>query len=109
MSSGERRKALSAVPTGLYEPRCLAVVRCRCFGWASSGASRGSVDPYLRTSTPKTGAPRLGLLAQPLELAAAVLVGEGGGAGEPQFDEVLVEEVLVLPVAVRIDNLNRSR
>ena len=36
-------------------------------------------------------------------------VGEGGGAGEPQFDEVLVEEVLVLRVAVRINNLNRSR
>jgi hypothetical protein len=36
-------------------------------------------------------------------------VGEGGGAGERQFDEVLVEEVLVLPVAVRMNNLNRSR
>ena len=46
-----------------------------------SGASRGSVDPYLEASTPKAGAPRLGLLAQPLELAA-VLVGEGGGASE---------------------------
>ncbi len=57
---------------------------------------------------PQAGASLLGLLPQPLELAAAG-VGEGGGAGEPQFDEVLVEGVLVLPVAVRINNLNRSR
>ena len=57
---------------------------------------------------PQAGAPFLRILPQPLELAAAG-VGEGGGAGEPQFDEVLVEEVLVLPGAVRINNLNRSR
>ena len=57
---------------------------------------------------PQTGASLLGLLPQPLELPAAG-VGEVGGAGEPQFDEVLAEEALVLPVAVRLDNLNRSR
>jgi hypothetical protein len=50
---------------------------------------------------PQAGASLLGLLSQPLELAAEG-VGEGGGAGESQFDEVFVEEVLVLPVAVRI-------
>jgi hypothetical protein len=59
-------------------------------------------------STPEPGSPGFCILLQPLELAA-VCVGEGGGAGQPQFDEVLVEEVLVLPFAVRINNLNRSR
>ena len=57
---------------------------------------------------PQPGAALLCLLPQPLELAAAG-VGEGGGAGDLQFDEVLVEEILALPVAVRINNLNRTR
>ena len=57
---------------------------------------------------PQAGASLLRLLSQPLELAA-VDVGEGGGPGESQFDEVLVEEVLVLPDALRTNNLNRSR
>lgn len=50
-------------------------------------------EPYL---------PGLGLLPQPLEIAA-VGVGEGGGAGETQGDEVLVEEVFVASVAVRVE------
>ena len=61
----------------------------------------------LGASTPEPCAPGLGLLSEPLELAAAG-VGEGGGAGEPQLDEIRVEEVLVLLIAVRISNLNRS-
>jgi hypothetical protein len=56
---------------------------------------------HLWAGTPQTGPLGFGFLPQPLELAA-IGVGEGGGAGESQFDEVLVEEVLVLPVAVRI-------
>jgi hypothetical protein len=48
-------------------------------------------------------APLLGLLAQPLKLAA-VLVREGGGAGEAQLDqEVIVIEMLVEAVAVGIE------
>jgi hypothetical protein len=50
---------------------------------------------------PQAGASLLGLLSQPLELAS-VGVGEGGSAGEPQGNEVLVVEVLVLSVVVRV-------
>jgi hypothetical protein len=55
----------------------------------------------LVTGTPQPSAPFLGLLSQPLELAA-VLVGEGGGAGEAKLQKVLVEEVLVAAIAVRV-------
>ena len=47
-------------------------------------------------------------LTQPLELAA-VGVREGHCAGQAQLYEVLVEEVLVLPVAIRMNNSNGSR
>jgi hypothetical protein len=47
--------------------------------------------------TPKAGATSLGLLPQPLELAAV-----GGGTRQPQLDQVFVEKVLILPVAVRV-------
>jgi hypothetical protein len=55
----------------------------------------------LVTGTPQPSAPFLGLLSQPLELAA-VLVGEGGGAGEAKLQKVLVEEALVAAIAVRV-------
>ena len=51
---------------------------------------------------PETGAPFFGLLLQPLELAE-MLVGEGGGASQPQLDQVLVVEVLVVTVAVSVE------
>jgi hypothetical protein len=56
----------------------------------------------LRAGAPKPCAPSLGLLPQPLELAA-VGVGEGGGASQSQFDRVLVVEVLVLPIAIGVE------
>ncbi len=52
---------------------------------------------------PHADIPFFGFLPGTLELAA-VHMGEGGRAGELKFDEDLV-----LPVAVRIDNLDRSR
>jgi hypothetical protein len=55
----------------------------------------------LVTGTPQPSAPFLGLLPQPLELAA-VLVGEGGGTGEAKLQKVLVAEVLVAAIAVRV-------
>jgi hypothetical protein len=55
----------------------------------------------LVTGTPQPSAPFLGLLPQPLELAA-VLVGEGGGTGEAKLQKVLVEEVLLAAIAVRV-------
>src|SRR3712207_3432177 len=67
----------------------------------SPGKSTILVVLHLWAGIPQTGSLGFGFLAQPLELVA-VGVREGGGAGESQFDEVLVEEVLVLPVAVRI-------
>ena len=70
-------------------------------GGQGSRASRGSVAPYFRTSTPEAGAPGLGLFAQPLELAA-VGVGEGARASQSQLDQLLVEETLVLPVTVDV-------
>src|SRR5215211_131154 len=62
-----------------------------------------------RACTPETCAPFFGPFSQPLELAA-VLVREGGGARQPQLDQVLVEEVLVLsiPVCIQVDVGQRS-
>jgi hypothetical protein len=50
---------------------------------------------------PKTHSPLLGFFPEALELAA-VSVGEGGSASQSQLDEVLVEEVLVVPVSVGV-------
>jgi len=58
---------------------------------------------FVGACSPEAYVTGLDLLSQPLELAA-VAMGESGSAGEPRFDEVLV-----LPVAVRIYNSNRSR
>ena len=56
----------------------------------------------LGTGAPQTRAPLLGVLSQPLELAA-VGVGEGSRASEAKLEEVLVEEVFVLSVAVGVE------
>ena len=56
----------------------------------------------LRAGIPKPRASLLGLFSQPFELSA-VLVGEVGGAGESELDEVLVEGVFVGAVVVGVD------
>ena len=54
------------------------------------------------TGAPKARPALLGPLAQALELAA-VGVGERGGAGQTEGDEVLVEEVLVGAISIGVE------
>src|SRR5215213_9614828 len=56
----------------------------------------------LATGAPQTRAPLLGVLSQPLELAA-VGVREGSRASEAKLEEVLIVEVFVLSVAVCVE------
>src|SRR4028118_2124937 len=77
----------------------------RSLRWGSNGGScvtRVSVERCSGAGTPEAGFALLGFLAQSLELAA-VGVGEGGRAGQPQSQEILVEEVLVGAVLVRVE------